>query len=290
MNKSIWIQTVALAVMTVVPAAASMAQGTLERIKSRGEFRIGYDPDARPLSFEQNGEPAGYSVDMCQRIAVGVREHLRLPDMKVTYVPITLDNRFDAIVDGRIDIECASTTMTLSRQERVDFTLMTFVTGGTILSMADKRVAALDDLAGKRVAVIGGTSTQDALETYIVEKLIDARVVAVDDAAEGLEQLQAGEVDAYASDQIVLIGDALKARDANPGVRFSFADDLFSFEPYALMVRRNDADFRLVANRVLAQMFRTGQFALLYDKWIGTIGLKPSPMLAAMYQVQALPE
>jgi ABC-type amino acid transport substrate-binding protein len=267
-----------------------MAQGTLERIKARNEFRIGYDPDARPLSFEQNGQPAGYSVDLCQRIAVGVREHLQLRDMKVTYVPITLDTRFDAIVKGDIDIECASTTMTLGRLERVDFTLMTFVTGGTILSMASNRVATLDDLGGKRVAVIGGTTTEDALEAYLSEKLIDARVVDVDDAGEGLSQLQAGDVDAYASDQVVLIGDALKVLDANPNVRFSFADDLFSFEPYALMVRRDDADFRLVANRVLAQMFRSGQFAQLYQKWIGTIGLKPSPMLAAMYQVQALPE
>jgi len=284
------IRVLVLAAIVLMPGASLVAQGTLERIAERGEFRIGYDPDARPLSFVENGEPSGYSVDICRRIAVGVREHLRLPDMKVTYVPINLDNRFDAVVNGDIDIECASTTITLGRQERVDFTLMTFVTGGTVLSMAQNRVATMEDLAGKRVAVIRGTTTEDALEAHLKEKLIDARVVKVADANDGLARLQKGDVDAYASDQVVLIGDAMKALDANSKLNFSFADELFSYEPYGLMVKRDDAEFRLVANRVIAQIFRSGQFAQLYQDWIGSVGLKPSPMLVAMYQVQALSE
>ncbi|HZL96608.1 MAG TPA: amino acid ABC transporter substrate-binding protein [Vicinamibacterales bacterium] len=290
MNISMRVQTFVLSAALLMPGASLMAQGTLERIAARGEFRIGYDPDARPLSFVQDGEPAGYSVDICRRIAVGVREHLRLPDMKVTYVEINLDNRFDAVVNGDIDIECASTTMTLGRQERVDFTLMTFVTGGTVLSMAKNRVATMEDLAGKRVAVIRNTTSEAALEAHLKEKLIDARVIKVADSGEGLSRLQRGDVDAYASDQVVLIGDAMKALDADPKLSFSFADELFSYEPYALTVRRNDAEFRLVANRVIAQLFRSGQFAQLYQDWIGSVGLKPSPMLVAMYQVQALSE
>jgi ABC-type amino acid transport substrate-binding protein len=274
----------------VLTPGVLMAQGTLERIAKRGEFRIGYDPDARPLSYVENGKPAGYSVDICQRIAVGVRELLKLPDMKVTYVPINLDNRFDAVVKGDIDIECGSTTITLGRQERVDFTLMTFVTGGTVLSNAKDRIAKMDDLKGKRVAVIRGTTTESALEAHLAEKLIDARVVKVADANEGMAKLQSGEVDAYASDQIVLMGDAIKVLAANKKANFSFADELFSYEPYGLMVRRNDADFRLVANRVIAQMFRSGQFAQVYQEWIGSNGAKPSTMLIAMYKVQALSE
>ena len=289
-NRSMRIRVLVLAAIVLMPGASLVAQGTLERIAERGEFRIGYDPDARPLSFVENGEPSGYSVDICRRIAVGIREHLRLPDMRVTYVPINLDNRFDAVVNGDIDIECASTTITLGRQERVDFTLMTFVTGGTVLSMAQNRVATMEDLAGKRVAVIRGTTTEDALEAHLKEKLIDARVVKVTDANDGLARLQKGDVDAYASDQVVLIGDAMKALDANSKLNFSFADELFSYEPYGLMVKRDDAEFRLVANRVIAQIFRSGQFAQLYQDWIGSVGLKPSPMLVAMYQVQALSE
>jgi ABC-type amino acid transport substrate-binding protein len=281
---------VVLCAIVLVPGTSLFAQGTLQRIAERGEFRIGYRTDARPLSFEQNGQAAGYSVDICRRIAVGVREHLKLPDMRVTYVPVTSDNRFDAVVDGRVDIECGATTITLTRQERVDFTLMTFVTGGSILAMADKRVAGMSDLAGKRVAVIRGTTTADSLQAYLKEKLIDARVVSVADRDAGMAQLQNGEVDAFASDQIVLIGEAVKALERDRNVSFSFGDDLFSFEPYALMVRRNDADFRLVVNRAIAQIFRTGQQADLFQTWIGVSGVKPAPMLLSMYQVQSLPE
>ena len=290
MNRSMVVRTVAIGALALMPGAALMAQGTLERIKERGEFLIGYDPDSRPLSFVENGEPAGYSVDICRRIAVGVREHLKLPDMKITYVPLTLDNRFDAVVDGKVDIECASTTMTLGRQERVDFTLMTFVTGGTFLSRAKDRIATMEDLAGKRIGVIRGVTAETALKAHLSEKLIDARVVNVADADEGLTKLQGGDIDAYASDQVVLIGDVTKALAANTKLDLSFADELFSYEPYALMVRRDDAEFRLVANRVISQIFRSGQFAQLYQEWIGSNGLQPSPLLLAMYQVQALSE
>jgi glutamate/aspartate transport system substrate-binding protein len=289
-NRSMVVRTVAIGALALVPGTALMAQGTLERIKERGEFLLGYDPDSRPLSFVENGEPAGYSVDICRRIAVGVREHLKLPDMKITYVPLTLENRFDAVVDGKVDIECASTTMTLGRQERVDFTLMTFVTGGTFLSRAKDRIATMEDLAGKRIGVIRGVTAETALKAHLSEKLIDARVVNVADADDGLAKLQGGDIDAYASDQVVLIGDVTKALAANTKVDVSFADELFSYEPYALMVRRDDAEFRLVANRVISQIFRSGQFAQLYQEWIGSNGLQPSPLLLAMYQVQALSE
>jgi glutamate/aspartate transport system substrate-binding protein len=167
---------------------------------------------------------------------------------------------------------------------------MTFVTGGALLSMANERVASMEDLAGKRVAVIRGTTTEDALQAHLSENLIDARVVTVANSDEGLSLLQRGEAAAYASDQVVLIGDAMKALEANPRLNFSFAEELFSYEPYGLMVQRNDAEFRLVVNRAIAQIFRSGQFAQLYQEWIGSVGIKPSPLLMAMYQVQALSE
>jgi ABC-type amino acid transport substrate-binding protein len=205
-------------------------------------------------------------------------------------VPITLASRFDAITDGDIDIECGSSTITLDRQEEVDFTLMTFVTGGTLLSKADSRVGSMRDLEGKSVAVISGTTTEDAIEAYLSDKLIDARVVGVQNSEEGMARLLDGRVAAYASDQIVLLGDALLAMEADEDLNFSFADDLFSYEPYGLMVRRNDADFRLVANRAIAQLFRSGEYAVLYETWIGSNGIAPPPLLVAMFQLNALRE
>jgi glutamate/aspartate transport system substrate-binding protein len=290
MSQSRQVRAALLAAIVLMPGTSALAQGTLERIAQRGEFRLGYNPDSRPLSFVEDGEPVGYSVDICRRVAAAVREHLNLPDMKITYVPVSLDERFDAVVEGDIDIECGSTTITLGRQELVDFTLMTFVTGGAILTMPDSRIATLDDLAGKRVAVIRNTTNERALRAHLSENLIDARVVDVADSADGMSRLQRGNVDAYASDQIVLIGDVLRILDENPRASFSFGDELFSYEPYALIVRRNDADFRLVANRAIAQMLRSGQFAQLYQRWIGSAGVEPAPMLVAIYQAQSLSE
>ena len=185
MKRSTLIRTLAIVAAALTPGAALLAQGTLERIADRGEFRIGYNPDSRPLSFVENGQPAGYSVDICRRIAAAVREHLRLPDMRVTYVPVSLDERFDAVADGHIDIECGSTTITLGRMERVDFTLITFVTGATVLSMADERIGTMSDLTGKRVAVISNTTTETALRAHLTDNLIDARVVTVPNSDEG---------------------------------------------------------------------------------------------------------
>ena len=282
--------TVFCSALLTLPSAPLLAQGTLERVADRGEFRIGYRTDSRPLSFEDNGEPAGYSVEFCRRIATAVREELGLSDMQVTYVPVTSENRIQAVVDGDIDIECGATTVTLGRQEVVDFTLMTFVTGGTVLSLAGNRIPTMNDLSGRRVAVIENTTSASALEAHLSENLIDAQVVLVEDRDEGMASLMAGEVDGFASDQIVLLGEAMEAVDANPNLSFSFADELFSFEPYALMVQRNDADFRLVANRAIAQLLRGGQYAQLYQQWVGSVGVRPSPMLLAMYQVQTLSE
>jgi ABC-type amino acid transport substrate-binding protein len=271
-------------------AGSAIAQGTLERIAERSELRVGYREDARPLSFKENGAATGYSVEMCRRIAAEIRDHLKLADMKVSYVPITAENRFEALQKGDIDIECGATTVTMQRQEMVDFTLMTFVTGGAILSSAKNRIDMLSDLAGKRVAVMRGTSTADALQAFLTENLIDARVVMVDGRDDAMKRLRRGDVDAVAGDQIVLLGDALTALEDDDDASFSFADELFSYEPYAFMVRRNDADFRLVVNRALAEMFRNGQQAQLYQTWVGNRGVKPSPLLIAMYQVQSISE
>jgi len=282
--------SVLLVVAALLSCAPAMAQGTLDRIRERGEFRIGYRQDARPLSFEEDGKPAGYSIDLCRRIAAEVSDHLSLPGMKAVYVPVTAESRFDALVKGDIDIECGATTITLGRLEQVDFTLMTFVTGGSFLSRADSRVGSAADLAGKRVAVMRDTSTATALQAYLTENRIDARVVQVESRDTGMQRLQRGDVDAFAGDQIVLLGAALGALEKDQAANFSFADELFSYEPYGFMVRRNDADFRLVVNRALAELFRDGDQAPIYQEWVGSNGVKPSPMLIAMYLVQGLSE
>jgi len=269
-------------------AVADENTNTLERIAKSGEFRIGYRTDASPLSYENaDGAPSGYSVDLCRRIAAAVKSHLGRDDIETKFVPVSSDERIEAVTSGEIDIECGSTTMTMGRLEQVDFTLMTFVTGGSVLSLADNNIATLADLAGKKVGVVNKTTTLIKLRSYLEENLVDAEVVTVANRSEGMKRLNGGAIDAFASDQIVLIGQVIEALYPK---QYSLSQETFSYEPYALMVRRNDADFRLVANRAITQLYRSGQHIQIYNKWIGRIGIRPSPVLVAMYQLNVLPE
>jgi ABC-type amino acid transport substrate-binding protein len=267
---------------------AKDSEGTLDKIARTGEILIGYRTDASPLSYENaDGKPSGYSVDLCRRIAAGVKAHLGKDDIETKFVPVASDERISAIVSGKIDIECGSTTITLLRLEHVDFTLPTFVTGGSVLTLADGGIKTMPDLAGHTVAAVEGTTTVEQLRNYLSENLIDAKVVVVADRTAGMGQLNKGKVDAFASDQIVLIGQIIEAPFPK---RYWLMDDTFSYEPYGFVVRRNDADFRLVADKSIAQLYRSGQHIDIFHKWIGRIGIRPPPVLIAMYQLNTIPE
>jgi ABC-type amino acid transport substrate-binding protein len=190
------------------------------------------------------------------------------------------------VAQGKVDIECSTTTASLSRQERVDFSLMTFVDGGSLLTTSDANLAGSADLEGKRVAVIPGTTTEKALAKSLKEESITVQVVPVKDHAEGLAALERDLADAFASDRGILIGLVITSK--NPA-RFALTNVLFSYEPYGLMMRRNDGAFRLAVNRVLAGLYRSGGIGPIYDRWFGAFG-RPSQAIRAMYLLNGLPE
>lgn len=267
---------------------AQDSEGTLEKIARTGVFVIGYRTDASPLSYENaDGEPSGYSVDLCRRIAAAIKSHLGENDIETKFVSVSSDKRISAVISGEIDIECGSTTITLSRQEQVDFTIPTFVTGASILSLAATGIQGMSDLSGKKVGTVKGTTTVELLRENLEENLIDATVVIVGNREEAMNRLNRGDIDAFASDQIVLIGQIIEA--AYPK-KYALLDETFSYEPYGFVVRRNDADFRLVANRAITQIYRSGQHIQIFNKWIGRIGIRPPPVLLAMYQLNTIPE
>jgi ABC-type amino acid transport substrate-binding protein len=267
-------------------AAGDLVQ-TLKRINDSGHINIGYRVDQTPMSFDSgNNQPAGYSVELCSLIAIAVKKKLSRPDIRVKYLPVTAENRFSSIQSGKIDILCGATTKTLSRSEIVGFTQSTFATGGALLSRKDGFVDTIEGLAGKRVSVVSNTTTIVALKRVLEKLGIEAEVVPVDSTREGMDMLENKKVDAFAADQVVLIGQVISRSGRDT---YGLSSDLFSFEPFALAVARGDADFRLVADRVLSDLNRSGAIIKIYKRWLGGFAEEPLPALQVLYQLNSTP-
>jgi ABC-type amino acid transport substrate-binding protein len=281
---------IALATMTILWTATGEAQtltGTLKKVADSGTLTVGYRENALPFSYTgSDGKPAGYSIDLCQEIALAVQQELKLANLAVKWVPVTPDNRVEAVANGTIDIECGSTTASLSRQEKVDFTLMTFVDGASLLIAEGSGLKTVGDLAGKRIGVVPGTTTEKAVTDFLRGQSLSATIVPVKDHDEGLAALQTSKIEAYASDRTILVGLVLQAKGTS---RYALVSGDLSYEPYGFMVRRDDSAFRFLANRVLARTYRSGAIGAIYSKWFGALG-KPTPALVLMYALQGLPE
>lgn len=265
-------------------AFAAQAQ-TLADVKKRGSLRIGYSETSVPFSFRNNeGQPSGYSVELCQRVAAAIASKAGSA-VKVNWVPLTPSTRLDAVASGKVDMECGTTTVTLARREKVDFSMPIFVDAATVMARGAS-ARTLAELQGKKVAAAEGTTTLPALERALNKRFIKADIVKTKSVAEGFEMLKAGEVDALASDRVALVGTFLQGGGAEGlGV---FTEDL-SYEPYAIVLRKGDTELRLLVDRVLAQIYRSGDIEAIYGRWLGPLGA-PSVGLLGMYMLNALPE
>ena len=258
--------------------------GTLDRIKATKTLNLGYRDSSVPFSFvgpEQ--KPTGYSVDLCNRVAEDLKRDLQLPDLAVKWTLVTVESRMGAVQNGTIDLECGSTTNTLSRQAQVDFSLTTFVTGASLLALKETVTA---DPSKLRIAVIPGTTTERAIKDVLAKTSTPVQFVPVKDHADGRTAIENKTADAYASDREILIGLALTAQ--NPA-SFALAERYFSYEPYALMLRRGDPDFRITVNRSLARLYRSGDVIIIYRRWLGALGA-PDALQLATWAIEGLPE
>ena len=271
-----------------LPASAQ----TLDKIRKSGVITLGYIDGAAPFSYaDGNGQPQGYSIELCSAVAEGVGAQLKRQNLKVRWVKLTIQDRIDAVRTGKVDLECSTTTWTLSRQQLVDFSLVTFVDGGSLLVRSDADIARVADFDGKRIAVISGTTTERALRGALTRGMVKAELVGIKTRDEGLTLLREGQVQGLASDRTTLIGVVvMSAREGGQGAaNLRLLDQDFSIEQYALMLRRNDADFRLAVNRVLARVYRSGEIEKIYGRWLGPLG-PPSMLLSATYFIQNLAE
>lgn len=268
--------------------AAEPLTGTLKAIQDRKAVRIGFLADAYPMSWVAagGGEPQGYSIDLCQRIAQEAGKAAGIDSIKIEYVPVTLAGRFEAVASGKVDIECGTSTITLSRMESVDFTNLSFVDGGSLLVRKNSGIRNVAALVDETVAVIPGTTTERSLRAALAKSYVKTNVVLVKDHGEGIAALTAGKVSAYASDRILLVGLIAKAQTS---AGLELAPEQFSYEPYGFALRRGDAQFRLLANRTLARLYRSDEIVKIFDKYFSAFG-KPGDVLVLMYALNALPE
>ena len=276
-----------LAGMLVIGAAAAAARaGVLDRARDTGELRIGFRADAQPFSFaDGQGGARGYSVDLCREVARETAAAVGRPELRLVEVEVKAADRLDAVPAGRVDLLCEATSVTLGRRERMDFTLPTFATGATLLYPADGPTS-FEQLAGKKVGVLAGSTTETGLAKGLEEAAVGAELVTVASHDEGIERLASGELAAYFGDGAILLYHLVQSpfRD-----RLRLSDKVLSFEPYALALPKGDDAFRLVADRALARLSRTGEVAALFERNFGA-GAKPSELVKAMWLLNSLPE
>lgn len=271
---------------SAIGVQAQELSGTLAKIAENGEIVIGHRESSVPFAYlDENQEPIGYSMDLCMKIVEAVAEELET-EIDVRYVPVNPKTRIALMANGTIDLECGSTTNNLTRQQQVEYLPVTFVTGTKIMARRDSGISSVADLGGKAVALAQGTTNERAVKAAVEQLGLEVDILPVRDHAEGMLALETDRVDAYATDHILLFGLISKSKTPED---FEVVGDFLSFDPYALMVRRDDSAFELVGKKALAEVFRSGEIVEIYNKWFEPLGVPADPLLISAFQLGALP-
>ena len=279
---------IALVVAAAVPADGASAQATGGRLKTIAgskTIKIAHRSDAMPFSYVENKEIIGYTIDICKTVVASLEKQLKVQPLKIEWVPVTTQTRFDAVTSGKADLECGSSTVTLSRMKQVDFSNYVFVESTGLVVKSTDGSAKLQDISGKKVAVIAGTSNEKAMAAVNQKAQLNATLVPVKDRDEAVAALESGKADAFASDKLLLVGTQFKDMQS---IRM-LPDDL-SVEPYAIALPRGDWELRLAVNTALAELYRSGEVLKIFNQWFGRIGLRPGLLLGSAYTLGALPE
>ncbi len=276
------------ALLAAAPAAvAQPLDGRLKSIAATRTIAIAHRTDAAPFSFvDANKEVAGFSIDLCRRVVASIERQLGITGLKVKYVPVTTQTRFDVIAKGQADLECGASTVTLSRMKTVDFSSFIFMDTTGLLARTGSGAQSLSDLAGKRIAAIRGTSNERALNAQLARRQIKATVVPVGSSDEAIAALDAGSVDAFASDVLLLVGATPKSKDPKA---LSLLGERLSYEPYGIALPRGDASLRLAVNTALSQIFSGDDIDEIFNRWFGAFG-KPTALTEAVYIMGSIPE
>jgi len=255
----------------VAPAASSNPAekiDTLKRIRDTGAITLGVRETSVPFSYlDAQNQPQGYSVELCLRVAEAIKAELKLPRLEVKYLPVTSANRIPSLVDGKIDLECGSTTNTRDRQKQVAFAYTTFVAGIKMLAKKSSNINTVEDLRGKSVVVTVGTTSEKIIKTMNDERVLKINVIESKDHGESFKAVDEGRAVAFPMDDVLLYGLISKSNKPDD---FAVVGKYLSVEPYAIMMRKDEPQFEKIVNRALIDLFQSGEIRRIYAKWFNT--------------------
>jgi len=255
-----------------LPIAAALAQGgseglspTLARIKAAHVVHLGYRESSPPFSFlDQAGRPIGYSLELCEAVVDEIAAEVDDPDLKIDYVKVTSDDRIAAVLAGKIDLECGSTTANAERARQVAFSPLMFVAGTKLMVPKASSVQSVTDLKGKTVVVTKGTTNEQAMHAVDRKFALGLNIIASPDHEQSYQMLADGKADAFATDDILLYGLIArhKAQD-----KFRVTGEYLSYDPYGIMFRKGEPQLAAVVERTFRKLGSNRDLIPLYNKW-----------------------
>ena len=280
----------ALAQPSEDPAPVELT-GTLAKVRAARALTVAYRESSVPFSYlSPRGEPIGYSIELCRKLAEAIGEAVGR-ELELKWLPVTSETRIDAIVAGRADLECGSTTNNLERQKQVAFSPIIFVAGTKLLVRRGSPIRSYRDLAGKRVVVTAGTTNEKAMQEIARRFKVDFRLSSARDHAQSYAELEAGRADAFASDDVLLYGLVAQHKAQR---QYQVVGEFLSYDPYGIMFARGDAQLAEMVQRVFHDLAEDGEIERQYKRWFlqplpsgQSLNLPMSPQLETLIRAMA---
>ncbi|WP_267356147.1 MULTISPECIES: amino acid ABC transporter substrate-binding protein [unclassified Methylobacterium] len=262
------------------PARADTLTGTLKKIQDSNRLVLGVRDTAPPFSYiDQNQKVVGFAIDICMKIADAVKRELKRPGLEVGMEFVNSSSRIPLITNGTVDLECGTTTNNAERKKQVAFTNTHFLTATRFVSKKDQHIASLDDLRGKTVSSVAGSTNILMLIKANNERRLGITVIAAKDVPEAFLMVETGRAAAFVMDDVQL--SVVAAQSKEPAAYVVSDETLSNPEPYGIMMRKDDPAFKVVVDRATADLYRSPEIQTIYDRWF----LKPVPPRGLTYNV-----
>jgi len=241
------------------------AQDTLKKVKDSGAITIGHRDASIPFSYyDDKQQVVGYAVDLCLKIVDAVKKEVGNPNLKVNYQLVTSANRIPLMANGTIDLECGSTTNNLARQEQVGFTITHFVTANRWIAKKSAKINKLADLKGKTIVSTAGTTNIKQITEINAAQNLGMNIISANGHPEAFQMVETGRAVAFVMDDILLYSLAAQSRSPKD---YEISPEALSVEPYGIMLRKDDTEFKKVVDAAMTQIYKSGEINKIYAKW-----------------------